>query len=1039
MVSKIFHVSDIHFRLYKRHNEYEIVLNRLFECIDREKDENSIILIAGDVVHSKTDMSPELISVVSNFFKNCADRLPTILIIGNHDFNMRSSNRMDALTPIVESISHPNFHYWKSAGVRRFMGVAFSVFSIADKQDAWVLAPDISDDYKIALYHGPVHGCVNDQGYPIGGYGIPIDFFDGFDLGLCGDIHTCQFMNRSKTVGYSGSLIGQSFAEHSTRHGILIWNVAERSSKFVSIPNDYSYVTVELVNGAGRLPEGLPKNIRLRIKYSECTPLQIDQFVDRVSKRYNIIELIKIKVNNNNIASISDERIFGNSRDISYQNDIIVEYLKSTDAMMTDVEIDKVCRLNAVTNQSMNSKPVLRNVIWRIKRLEFSNMFSYGEDNTFDFELLDGLYGIFSPNAQGKSSAFNILCFALYDKVPTATKASHILNIHKDEFRCKVQFEVDGIDYFIERVGTKKPNGAVRVDVDFWYYDELGNKVLLNGEDRDKTNYVIREYIGQYDDFLMTALSTQYDNQSFVEKSQRERKELLYKFLDISIYDDLFKIAKERAKEFQILIRQYESGDLRQICDQLAAEIGKLESDAVQLNAEHDKVNTIKKEKTAELVQLNKEYVQIDVEMDRDLIDQVVTKLRQQMEQTKQDIQSINDQKRELRKTIRMSEKSLIPVQGELAPIESQCETYKAEIDRISKELFTLDSEISHCEMKQDRLAAHEYDPNCRFCVNNEFVKDARSAIALLPELKGKRFRLQIELAHYSGEYDVMQLEITKLVEYQESVKKIRQMESDAALLDERLANSKYKLESINEQLKHQNLKLSEWQKNRTQIEKNVEIQRSIQKTNEELAIIEKKESRVQDQIKYRYAQIEKTKKEYSDNIQKLNTYIDYLEQYRIYELYLKSISKEGVPYKILQTVLPVIEHEVNAILSQIADFTVRLDTEDEKNVNAYIVYDEFRSWPVELTSGMERFILSLAFRQALTEITSLPRPNFMAIDEGFGVLDSENLQAVGRLFSYLKSRYDYLLIISHIDAMRDMVDKQIRIDKIDGFSKIYA
>ena len=171
--------------------------------------------------------------------------------------------------------------------------------------------------------------------------------------------------------------------------------------------------------------------------------------------------------------------------------------------------------------------------------------------------------------------------------------------------------------------------------------------------------------------------------------------------------------------------------------------------------------------------------------------------------------------------------------------------------------------------------------------------------------------------------------------------------------------------------------------------------------------------------------------------IEKLKTYKEYLQKQWIYELYIKAISKEGVPYKILQTVLPVIEHEVNVILSQIAEFSVRLETIDEKNIHAFIVYDEKRSWPVELTSGMERFILSLAFRQALCEITSLPRPNFMAIDEGFGVLDSENLQSVARLFNYLNGQYNYLLIISHIDSMRDMVDKQIRIDKIDGFSRL--
>ena len=46
----------------------------------------------------------------------------------------------------------------------------------------------------------------------------------------------------------------------------------------------------------------------------------------------------------------------------------------------------------------------------------------------------------------------------------------------------------------------------------------------------------------------------------------------------------------------------------------------------------------------------------------------------------------------------------------------------------------------------------------------------------------------------------------------------------------------------------------------------------------------------------------------------------------------------------------------------------------------------------LELTSGMEKFISSLAIRVALINVSNLPRPNFLAIDEGFGTLDSENL-----------------------------------------------
>jgi DNA repair exonuclease SbcCD ATPase subunit len=108
----------------------------------------------------------------------------------------------------------------------------------------------------------------------------------------------------------------------------------------------------------------------------------------------------------------------------------------------------------------------------------------------------------------------------------------------------------------------------------------------------------------------------------------------------------------------------------------------------------------------------------------------------------------------------------------------------------------------------------------------------------------------------------------------------------------------------------------------------------------------------------------------------------------------------------------------------------------DGKNVNAYIKYED-RRWPLELCSGMEKFMASLALRVALINISNLPRPNFLVVDEGFSALDASNMPLVHSLFDYLKSNFDFIIIISHLDAMRDMVDKQLEIKKENGFSKL--
>jgi DNA repair exonuclease SbcCD ATPase subunit len=85
----------------------------------------------------------------------------------------------------------------------------------------------------------------------------------------------------------------------------------------------------------------------------------------------------------------------------------------------------------------------------------------------------------------------------------------------------------------------------------------------------------------------------------------------------------------------------------------------------------------------------------------------------------------------------------------------------------------------------------------------------------------------------------------------------------------------------------------------------------------------------------------------------------------------------------------------------------------------------------------MERFLSSLAIRLSLINITNLPKPNFIAIDEGLGVLDSSNLNSMFTLFTYMKSMFKFSLIISHIDVVRDMVDTILTIDKQGEMSYI--
>ena len=209
-IKTIYHIADVHIRNLKRHEEYRQVFSKLYEDIKSRGTDEAIIYLAGDIAHAKLEMSPELVKEISEFFKECSNLAPTFLIAGNHDCNLNNKSRLDALTPIVNALNHPNLFYLKDSGVYEIADKHFTVMSVFDKPKDFIRANQFKGDYKIALHHGAVNNALTDIGFRLVNDHVDIDLFNGYELTLLGDIHKPeQYLNSEKTIAYPGSLIQQ--------------------------------------------------------------------------------------------------------------------------------------------------------------------------------------------------------------------------------------------------------------------------------------------------------------------------------------------------------------------------------------------------------------------------------------------------------------------------------------------------------------------------------------------------------------------------------------------------------------------------------------------------------------------------------------------------------------------------------------------------------------------------------------------------------------------------------------------------------------
>jgi DNA repair exonuclease SbcCD ATPase subunit/DNA repair exonuclease SbcCD nuclease subunit len=1050
-IDYIVHVSDVHIRLTKRHDEYREAFSKLYSEIQKTP-ENTVIINTGDTFHSKVDLSPEAVQIGGEFLKKCADIRPTIIIAGNHDCLLTNTTRLDSISPIVDALNHSNLFYLKESKLYGFANLLLNNMSVFDDATKYIRMKNvmkrikINFDAKIALYHGGVLNAKTDVGYTITDKTVTNELFDGHDMALLGDIHMAQTLqeydeNTEKPIiRFAGSFIQQNHGEALLGHGYSLWNVKQRSYTHVEIPNDYGHFTIDIEDGKLSTDiSTLPKKPKLRVRCKESVATEVKKVINELRKTYEISDLIYVRVDTDGATKVAQTQNISNLNQIGnvdYQNKIIANYLKDKFVdVMDDETIDGVCKINKELNAGLSRDDSSRNIRWRPIKFEFSNMFSYGENNVLDFTKLEDVYGVFAANASGKSSLMDALCFTVFDKSARAFKATHVMNSQKMSFNGKFTFEINNIKYVIERDGKRDKKNNVKVDVNF-YKIEKDEKISLNSEARRSTNEIIRDYLGDYDDFVLTTLALQGNQGSFIDMGQTERKELLSQFIGLNLFDKLSSLAADKTKELSGAIKSFNKENSQSKLDGMKNELGLLESKLIDLNtqkeyhtSEKQKIDGRIEEEQSKVIKLEDVPTNIFVlKRDRDTLIAKNNQIAEAMSKIDADTlvkkqEYVDAVKKQAEYPVDLKEKA-----DKYAGLSRNKQ-------RIEQEMEKLKLVVKEKLNKLDHLSKHQYDPNCRYCCNNAFVKDAISAKDSLETDKNEAKELSAALSLIKNELS----ELEQFVEqYQESLILKEKVNTLTAFLSKKeLEKSNYNnnLEKNKTSISKMECSIELYEKSKEIIENNrviLEGINSFKSKSNELSVKLKG-------IEKEYVEAYSRKVSVGDQIKNIEEQIKKIQENEdelaAYQYYISAVGKDGVPYQIISDAIPKIEQEVNNILSHIVEFTISMET-DGKNVNVYIKYED-KKWPLELCSGMEKFISGLALRVSLINISNLPRPNFLVIDEGMSALDATNMPMVHALFDYMKRNFDFIIIISHLDAMRDMVNKQLEIKKVNGFSNI--
>ena len=963
---------------------------------------------------------------------------PVHIILGNHDGLLLNKDRQDAITPIISALNNPNVHLYKKSGVYEtgIDGFNWCVFSCFD-EEGWRNVRPVKDNINIALFHGAVWGSKTDIDWEIEG-DVTVDLFDNFDFCMLGDIHRKQFLNSEKTIAYCGSTIQQNYGEDEGK-GFLFWNITDKENftcKFVEIPHCSPFVTLDWegnVSDTLESAKNLKSGSRFRIRSkSQITQADSHEISTRLKHDMSAAEVVFKSENQFDtsafLSKISNKE--SNLREIATHYSLFDEFFENH--KLTQEDSDDIRDLiDRYFSVATSGEKVLRNSRWQVENIRFDNLFAYGESNEINFAKNTGITGIFGKNTKGKSSIIGALMYCLFNTTDRGPiKNLHIINSRKNFCKGSVDIKLNSDRFRISRGTvkntTRKGDVYATTSLDLNKIDKDGNLVEnLTEEQRRETEKVLRKLIGTSDDFLMTSLASQGGMNRFISEGSSNRKSILTKFLDLEVFDKMTDQCKQDSATIRALSRSIKKEDWEK----------KIDEENLVLENRQENLNKIENDIGANreiLEKLKEKRSNLGYEVEECYSQRQIDQKIKEIKECKKDIksQSILMSKVEL-ESKEMNEK-LSKINGvcDSISIDELRDQHRAKIN-LDKKIIELANthEKSLARLTRLKESADMLNvvpcgtsfPDCTFIksshedkgnIDNQ-LETVNESLSLLKSCKDS-------------------LKIIKKVNPEEKIIKYDTLILKSVALEGKIKTNNEKIINISESLQ----RLQNGLDSKNQLLRKMEMMVESEKDQDKLSLQEKIDE-ISDEIKkFEILKVDKIGKIVESNLS-IKSLINDKEnhdqirrQMRVYDLFLQATSKKGIPSRIMMSKLPLINSEILNILQGVVDFTVSLETDPAtSSMEIYIDYGDSKR-VIELASGMEKMIASLAIRAALINTSSLTKTNMMIIDEGFGSLDATNLEACTRLLESLKKWFRNIIVISHVDAVKDCVDNSIEISK---------
>jgi DNA repair exonuclease SbcCD ATPase subunit len=319
-----------------------------------------------------------------------------------------------------------------------------------------------------------------------------------------------------------------------------------------------------------------------------------------------------------------------------------------------------------------------------------------------------------------------------------------------------------------------------------------------------------------------------------------------------------------------------------------------------------------------------------------------------------------------------------------------------------------------------------------------KFIKDAYKSKSKLTEVRITIHNLETELQQYNQQLEEMNVDSlrSQKEKHEKLLEKQRALSTEATNLDLLVEKTNNEINTLTNDIKTASDRIQTYEDNKEAIENREELIQEQSDLAEQKLLTENElsicEAKIMDFIK-QHGGLEQQIVNLQEKKQELE---DLRTEYSAYDLFMRCTHSNGISYDVVKRMLPLINDEVSTVLANVTDFDIFFEAEKNK-LDIFIKHPKYEARPLEMASGAEKTLAAIAIRIALTNVSTLPKSDIMIMDEPGTALDAENLEGFMRVMEMIKGYYKTVLLITHLDSLKDIADMTIDIERQDGYAYV--